>query len=221
MIQYPLRCALFCGIRKDNLRLLSYLLLANVLRLQDGEAVLLVRSRFKMPRTDKKIGESKFMSLLTVENLSHTFGDRVLFRDVSFRLLAGERVGLVGANGTGKSTLMNILTGKQLKDEGRVEWTPKIRYGYLDQHTKLEAGKTIRDALRDAFAPLLELENELNQVTAAMGEPDADLDALLERMGEIQEELEIGDYYLLDVKVEEMANGLGLMRSAWSATLPH
>ncbi|QJC52028.1 ABC-F family ATP-binding cassette domain-containing protein [Paenibacillus albicereus] len=150
------------------------------------------------------------MSLLTVENLSHTFGDRILFKEVSFRLLAGERVGLVGANGAGKSTLMNILTGKQLKDEGRVEWTPKIRYGYLDQHTKLQAGKTIRDVLRDAFAPLLVLEQELSEVTAAMAEPDADLDALLERMGEIQEELEIGDYYMLDVKVEEMANGLGL-----------
>ena len=67
------------------------------------------------------------MSLLTVEDLSHNFGDRTLFKDVSFRLLAGEHVGLVGANGTGKSTMMNILTGKQLKDEGKVEWTPKIR----------------------------------------------------------------------------------------------
>jgi len=64
------------------------------------------------------------MSLLAVEQLTHTFGDRVIFKNVSFRLLDGEHVGLVGANGTGKSTLMNILTGKQLKDEGKVEWTP-------------------------------------------------------------------------------------------------
>ena len=71
------------------------------------------------------------MSLLSVENVSHNFGDRTLFKNVSFRLLAGERVGLVGANGAGKSTLMNILTGKLLKDSGKVEWTPKVRYGYL------------------------------------------------------------------------------------------
>ena len=151
------------------------------------------------------------MSLLTVEELSHNFGDRTLFKNVSFRLLAGERVGLVGANGAGKSTLMNILTGKQLKDEGRVEWTPKVRYGYLDQHAKLTPGKTIRDVLKDAFLPLFELEQEMNDIAMQMADADPDkLELLLERMGEIQEALEIGDFYLIDVKVEEMANGLGL-----------
>lgn len=68
------------------------------------------------------------MSLLTVENLSHTFGDRTLFNDVSFRLVEGEHVGLVGANGVGKSTMMNILTGKIIRDSGRVEWQPKTHY---------------------------------------------------------------------------------------------
>ncbi len=77
------------------------------------------------------------MSLLTVENLSHTFGDRTLFKDVSFRLLAEDHVGLVGANGVGKSTLMNIITGQLIHDSGRVEWTPGVHYGYLDQHTVL------------------------------------------------------------------------------------
>ncbi|MDP4098629.1 ATP-binding cassette domain-containing protein [Paenibacillus sp. P96] len=151
------------------------------------------------------------MSLLTVEDVSHNFGDRTLFKNVSFRLLPGEHVGLVGANGVGKSTLMNILTGQQLRDNGKVEWTPKVRYGYLDQHTKLTPGKTVRDVLKDAFLPLLELENELNEVTGKMAEATPDeLEVLLERMGEIQEQLEIGDFYLIDVKVEEMANGLGL-----------
>ncbi|PZD93668.1 ABC transporter ATP-binding protein [Paenibacillus sambharensis] len=151
------------------------------------------------------------MSLLTVEELSHNFGERTLFKDVSFRLLAGEHVGLVGANGAGKSTLMNILTGKVLKDNGRVEWTPKIRYGYLDQHTALTPGHTIRDVLKDAFLPLLELEQEMNDIAVQMAEADPDtLEQLLERMGEIQEALEIGDFYMIDVKVEEMANGLGL-----------
>src|SRR3954447_7544320 len=105
------------------------------------------------------------MSLLTVEDLSHNFGDRLLFKDVSFRLLAGEHVGLVGANGVGKSTLMNILTGQLLKDNGKVEWTPKVHYGYLDQHAKLTPGKTIRDILKDAFLPLLEEEKELMVIT--------------------------------------------------------
>ncbi|WP_422661027.1 ABC-F family ATP-binding cassette domain-containing protein [Paenibacillus sp. EC2-1] len=151
------------------------------------------------------------MSLLTVENVSHNFGDRTLFKDVSFRLLAGEHVGLVGANGVGKSTLMNILTGQLLKDSGKVEWTPKVRYGYLDQHTKLTPGKTIRDVLKDAFLPLLQQEEEMIKITEKMSDATPEeLEILLEQMGDIQEQLEIGDFYLIDVKVDEMANGLGL-----------
>lgn len=151
------------------------------------------------------------MSLLTVEDVSHNFGDRQLFKNVSFRLLDGEHVGFVGANGAGKSTLMNILTGTLLKDSGRVEWTPRVRYGYLDQHTNLAPGKTVRDVLKDAFLPLLELEKEMTAITDRMGEASPEeLELLLEQMGEIQEQLDIGDFYLIDVKVEEMANGLGL-----------
>ena len=134
-----------------------------------------------------------------------------MFKNVSFRLLAGERVGIVGANGVGKSTLMNILTGKLLKDTGKVEWTPRVHYGYLDQHSVLAAGKTIRDILRDAFLPLYEEEKRMMAITDKMGDATPEeLEVLLEEMGEIQERLEIGDFYLLDVKIEEMGNGLGL-----------
>ncbi|RTE05384.1 ABC-F family ATP-binding cassette domain-containing protein [Paenibacillus whitsoniae] len=151
------------------------------------------------------------MSLLTVDALSHSFGDRTLFKNVSFRLLAGEHVGIVGANGVGKSTLMNILTGKLLKDTGKVEWTPRVHYGYLDQHSVLEAGKTIRDILRDAFLPLYEEEKRMMAITDRMGDASPEeLETLLDQMGEIQERLDIGDFYMLDVKVEEMGNGLGL-----------
>ncbi|WP_240418696.1 ABC-F family ATP-binding cassette domain-containing protein [Paenibacillus periandrae] len=151
------------------------------------------------------------MSLLTVEDLSHSFGDRVLFKEVSFRLLAGEHVGIVGANGVGKSTLMNILTGQLLKDQGKVEWTPRVHYSYLDQHTKLTPGKTIRDVLKDAFLSLYEQEKEMLLITEQMGDADPDkLELLLEQMGEIQDRLENSGFYLLDSKVEEMANGLGL-----------
>lgn len=62
------------------------------------------------------------MSILNVEHLTHGFGDRAIFSDVSFRLLKGEHIGLVGANGEGKSTFMSIVTGKLMPDEGKVEW---------------------------------------------------------------------------------------------------
>lgn len=151
------------------------------------------------------------MSVLIVENLSHGFGDRILFRDVSFRLQPGDHVGLVGANGTGKSTMMSILTGQNMPDNGRIEWMPKIQYGYLDQHTKLEAGKTIRDVLKDAFLPLLEQEAELMAIGEKMADASPEeLEELLERMGEIQDRLETSGFYLIDAKVEEIANALGL-----------
>ena len=87
------------------------------------------------------------MSILNVEHLSHGFGDRAIFGDVSFRLLKGEHIGLVGANGEGKSTFMNIVTGKLPPDEGKIEWAKNVRVGYLDQHTVLEKGMTIEKAL--------------------------------------------------------------------------
>jgi ATPase subunit of ABC transporter with duplicated ATPase domains len=151
------------------------------------------------------------MSLLNVEELGHSFGGRVLFKNVSFRLLAGEHVGLVGANGVGKSTLMNLLTGQLLKDEGKIDWSPRIQFGYLDQHSKLEAGKTIRDILRDAFLALFEEEKELLEITDKMATATPEeLELLLERMGEIQERLDVSGFYNLDIEIEETANGLGL-----------
>ena len=79
-----------------------------------------------------------FMSILNVEHLSHGFGDRAIFQDVSFRLLKGEHIGLIGANGEGKSTFMSIIIGKLQPDEGKVEWAKNVRVGYLDQHTELK-----------------------------------------------------------------------------------
>ena len=101
------------------------------------------------------------MAILTVDKLGHSFGDRTLFKEVSFRIVEGEHVGLVGANGVGKSTLMSIITGQTVHDTGRVEWLPKTHYGYLDQHTVLTPGKTMRETLNDAFADLFKKEQEL------------------------------------------------------------
>ena len=81
------------------------------------------------------------MSILTVKNVSHSFGGRQILENVSFRLLNGEHVGLVGANGEGKSTFLNIITGKLAPEEGKVEWCNRITTGYLDQHTVLQKGK--------------------------------------------------------------------------------
>lgn len=151
------------------------------------------------------------MSVLNVEGLGHGFADRTLFKDVNFRLLPNERVGLVGANGVGKSTLMNILTGQLIPDDGKIEWTPRVKVGYLDQHTKLTPGKTIREVLSDAFLPLFEREKEMLAITEKMADASPEeLEVLLEEMGTIQEELDIAGFYLIDSQVEGIAHGLGI-----------
>ena len=103
------------------------------------------------------------MSILNVEHLTHGFGDRAIFDDVSFRLLKGEHIGLIGANGEGKSTFMNIVTGKLMPDEGKVEWSKNVRVGYLDQHTVLKPGMTIEEVLKSAFSYIFEMEEKMVQ----------------------------------------------------------
>jgi len=152
------------------------------------------------------------MSILNVEHLTHGFGDRMIFDDVSFRLLKGEHIGLIGANGEGKSTFMNIITGKLMPDEGKIEWAKNVTVGYLDQHTALQKGMTLEQVLKSAYDSLFDLEARMNEICDAMGEADeTTLEAYMEELGTIQELLDAHDFYLIDSKVEEVARALGLL----------
>lgn len=151
------------------------------------------------------------MSILNVQNLNHGFGDRAILNNVSFRLLKGEHVGFVGANGEGKSTFMNIITGSLIPDEGKIEWSKNVVVGYLDQHTSLEQGQTIRSVLKSAFAPLFLLEEKMNVICDSMGEASPqELERMMEELGEIQDALDAHDFYIIDAKVEEVGRALGL-----------
>ncbi len=151
------------------------------------------------------------MSILNVEHLSHGFGDRAIFQDVSFRLLKGEHIGLIGANGEGKSTFMSIITDKLQPDEGKVEWAKNVRAGYLDQHAVLDKGMTIRDVLKSAFSFLFEMEEQMNNICEKMGEASEDeMTAMMEELGTIQDLLMAHDFYIIDSKVEEVGRALGL-----------
>ena len=151
------------------------------------------------------------MSILNVEHLSHGFGDRAIFQDVSFRMLAGEHIGLIGANGEGKSTFMSIITGKLMPDEGKIEWAKNVRVGYLDQHTVLEKGMTVRQVLTSAFDFLFEMEEKMNHICDNMADMSQDeMDAAMEELGTIQDLLMMHDFYMIDSKVDEVARALGL-----------
>lgn len=151
------------------------------------------------------------MSILNVEHLTHGFGDRAIFQNVSFRLLKGEHIGLVGANGEGKSTFMNIITGKLMPDEGKIEWAKNVRVGYLDQHTVLQKGMSVRDVLSSAFDFLFDMEKEMNEICDKMADADEkQMEQYMEDLGTIQDLLTMHDFYMIDSKVEEVGRALGL-----------
>jgi ATPase subunit of ABC transporter with duplicated ATPase domains len=150
------------------------------------------------------------MSLLIVENVTHGFGARRILEDASFRLLKGEHIGLIGANGEGKSTFLNIITGALAPDEGKVEWSRRATVGYLDQSTSLRKGTTIREVMREAFQGMFDLEQEMLALYEDMATAETGLEEMMEDAGEIQHMLEHSGFYTLDAKIDEMANGLGL-----------
>ena len=123
------------------------------------------------------------MSILNVENMSHGFGARTIFEDASFRLLKGEHIALVGANGEGKSTFLSIITGQMTPDQGKVEWSKRVTTGYLDQHAVLQPGMTIRDVLKTAFDEMYKLEAEMLACYDKMGEASPEeMDEVISQM---------------------------------------
>lgn len=151
------------------------------------------------------------MTVLSVENVSHGFGARTILDDVSFQMMKGEHIGLVGANGEGKSTFLNIITGQLAPDEGKIEWARRVTVGYLDQHAVLTKGKTIRDVLRESFKGMYDLEAEMLSLYDKMGEASPEeIDSMMQDVGDIQDLLENSGFYTIDAKIDEVANGLGL-----------
>jgi ATPase subunit of ABC transporter with duplicated ATPase domains len=151
------------------------------------------------------------MSVLSVENVTHGFGGRQILEDATFRLLKGEHVGLIGANGEGKSTFLDIIIGKTMPDKGKVEWSNRVTVGYLDQHAVLSKGKTIRAVLQEAFQKMFDLEAEMLDLYDKMAmAPEEQVTKMMEDVGEIQTILEHNGFYIINAKIEEVANGLGL-----------
>lgn len=151
------------------------------------------------------------MSIIHVEGLTHAYGDKFVLRDVSFRLLHGEHVGIVGPNGAGKSTLLSILTGQLLPDEGTISWLPTVKAGSLEQHIDLEPGERMRSFLQGAFVSLFNAEKEMMRLTEKMAVSNGEeLESILKRYSKLQTLLEQNDFYGIDAKIEEVAAGLGL-----------
>ncbi|MCL6442231.1 MAG: ATP-binding cassette domain-containing protein [Alicyclobacillus sp.] len=154
------------------------------------------------------------MSIVYVHQLRHSYGDKTILQDVSFRLEPRDHVGLIGPNGAGKSTLLRILCGELDPDSGHIEWHPNVRCGYLEQQVTHPPDASIRTILQDAFRELYDTEADLLKVTdelaAADGRDTGEIERLLERYAKLQSVLEQGGFYEIDAKIERVAAGLGI-----------
>ena len=152
------------------------------------------------------------MSILKINNLSHTFENKQLFKNASFDINNGEHVGIVGLNGAGKSTFINIIAGNISYDAGEVIWLNGIRYDYLDQHADIDRDKTVIEYLKTAFDYLYELEKKLNALYAEMADTtDEDkLEKLINKSNRMLEQLESEGFYEIDSRIKKAAGGLGV-----------
>ena len=108
------------------------------------------------------------MAILTVNNITQSFGEETVLRGVTFELQKGERVGLVGVNGSGKTTLFKVLTGEYTPDTGSVVFGKDTVLGYMEQHVCRDLEKTAFDEVMTVFSPLLQMERELEEVSARL-----------------------------------------------------
>lgn len=152
------------------------------------------------------------MAILEIKNLSHTFDGRPLFSDASLSINNGEHVGVVGLNGAGKTTFINIISGKLPQDAGEVKWMGGIKCGYLDQHADIDRSKTVMEYLRDAFADLYAENARMEQMYADMAEiaDEKELDRRIEKANKILERLTAAGFFELDATVKKVAGGLGI-----------
>lgn len=150
------------------------------------------------------------MSILKVANMYQGFGDRQIFNDVSFNLLNGEHIGLVGANGEGKTTFFRLITGDILPEQGTIEWNSKVSVGYMDQNVELKDEDTVREYLRTAFSKLFIIEKKLNKLYEDMSSiKEDDMEKALRRIGIFQETLEKEEFYSIESRIDGIASGLG------------
>ena len=148
------------------------------------------------------------MSLLEITGLTHSFGENLLYKNAGFTLNKGEHIGIVGQNGTGKSTLIKICTEQIIPDSGRVIWQPNITIGYLDQYAEIDHTLTMKEFLKSAFAKLFEIETQVMQLYEKAADGDM---KNLELAAYYQEQLETHGFYSIDTAIERVANGLGLL----------
>ncbi len=144
---------------------------------------------------DKKI-------IYTMDRVSRAYGTKVVLKDISISYYYGAKIGVLGANGAGKSSLFKILAGIDKDFTGETTLAPGYTIGYLEQEPYLEPGKTVMEVVKEGVKEITDLLEEFDKINEAFGDPDADIDKLCARQGEVQEKLDALDAWNLDNNLE-------------------
>ncbi|HLZ23121.1 MAG TPA: ABC-F family ATP-binding cassette domain-containing protein [Ktedonobacterales bacterium] len=162
------------------------------------------------------------MSFATITHLTKFFGAELIFRDVSFRVEAHDRIGLVGPNGAGKSTLLKLLVGELQPDEGSIAYERGVTTGYLPQIADFHPARTLYEELLTVFDQVHAWEHELETLAARMSDPalieQADeYNDVLERYADLQARFEHARGYTIEPRVRQVLDGLGFTREQQAA----
>ena len=134
--------------------------------------------------------------------------DKVILDDVTLSFYPGAKIGVVGPNGMGKSTLLKIMAGKEDVSAGEARLTPGYTVGILEQEPPLDEDKTVIENIRMAFGDILAKIDRFNEIGAEMADPDADFDKLMEEMGQLQTEIDAADAWDLDSQLSQAMDAL-------------
>jgi ATP-binding cassette subfamily F protein uup len=156
------------------------------------------------------LSEEYFMPFITLDKACLAFGHVALLDHADFQLDEGERVGLIGRNGGGKSSMMRVLAGLAALDDGLVWRAPTARICHVSQEPVLDAGDTVFDAVAKGLGKLQQLLHDYHQVSHRLSEPDADFDQLLEQMQDLQTQLEAQDGWQVEARIETAISKLDL-----------
>ena len=135
-------------------------------------------------------------------------GDKVILDDVTLSFFPGAKIGVVGPNGMGKSTLLKVMAGKEEVTNGEARLTPGYTVGLLEQEPPLDDDKTVIENVRQAFGNVLAKMARFNDISNEMANPDADFDALMAEMGKLQDEIDAVDGWDLDSKLSQAMDAL-------------
>ncbi len=160
--------------------------------------------------------------IVTIKEIEKSFGEHTVLSGINAKIEPGDRIGMIGINGVGKSTLLNVIAGTLTAEQGEIIWGKDVTFGYLRQNTPLCSGKTVYEEMQSVFAETMALEKEMEACRTALESATAkEAQVLLSRLQSLTLRFEAADGYNHDVKIARVLTGLGFGQEWWQKIVDH